>query len=42
MSNQNNQTAPAATGLLGKIMRMLKLDEAGKVGAFLEKRKPNF
>ena len=37
MSNQNNQTAPVATGLLGKIMRMLKLDEAGKVGAFLEK-----
>ena len=37
MSNQNNQAAPAATGLLGKIMRMLKLDEAGKVGAFLEK-----
>ncbi len=37
MSNQNNQAAPVATGLLGKIMRMLKLDEAGKVGAFLEK-----
>ena len=37
MSNQNNQTAPAATGLLGKIMKMLKLDEAGKIGTFLEK-----
>jgi hypothetical protein len=37
MSNQNNQTAPAATGLLGKIMKILKLDEAGKIGTFLEK-----
>jgi len=37
MSNQNQTTAVAATGLLGKIMKMLKLDEAGKVGAFLEK-----
>ena len=37
-NNQNNQAATTtATGLLGKIMKILKLDEAGKIGTFLEK-----
>ena len=41
MSTQNNNAAATATqtGLLAKIMKALKLDEAGKVETFLSKEK---
>ena len=39
-SNNNNTTATVeATGLLGKIMKILKLDEAGKIESFLAKER---